>query len=403
MDQVPQVPEEPKTEQIVTPWEVDAKDSGIDYTRLIKQFGTIEISQELLIRIEKITKKPVHPWLKRGLFFSHRSLDELLTAVESGKPFYLYTGRGPSSEALHLGHMIPFLFTKYLQEAFDVPLVIQLTDDEKFLWKDLSLEETHRLAFENAKDIIAVGFDPKKTFIFSDLGYIGSLYPTICKIQKCIKAKEAAKTFGFNEVDNNIGQYAFPAVQAAPSFSSCFPHIFGPDSNYHCLIPCAIDQDPFFRLTRDVAPKLGFLKPAVIHAKFFPALQGSGTKMSASSEISAIFMTDSPAQIEEKIVKHAFSGGLDTLADHRKYGANVDIDVSYQYLTVFMFDDVRLEQIRADYSSGKMLTKEIKKILADELTPLILKHQTARQDVTDDMVREFMRIRPLEFGTSSKK
>lgn len=108
--------------------------------------------------------------------FSFRSLDELLTAVESGNPFYLYTGRGPSSEALHLGHMIPFMFTKYLQDAFDVPLVIQMTDDEKFLWKDLTLEETHRLAFENAKDIIAVGFDPKKTFIFSNLDYVGYFF-----------------------------------------------------------------------------------------------------------------------------------------------------------------------------------------------------------------------------------
>lgn len=31
---------------------------------------------------------------------------------EKGEKFYLYTGRGPSSEALHLGHLIPFMFTK---------------------------------------------------------------------------------------------------------------------------------------------------------------------------------------------------------------------------------------------------------------------------------------------------
>ena len=58
---------------------------------------------------------------------------------------------------------------------FDVPLVIQLTDDEKFLWKDLKVEDALRLAKENAKDIIAVGFDPEKTFIFSDMEYIGSV------------------------------------------------------------------------------------------------------------------------------------------------------------------------------------------------------------------------------------
>lgn len=56
---------------------------------------------------------------------------------------------------------------------FNVPLVIQLTDDEKFLWKDLKLEEAKRLSVENAKDIIACGFDKKNTFIFSDLQFMG--------------------------------------------------------------------------------------------------------------------------------------------------------------------------------------------------------------------------------------
>lgn len=61
---------------------------------------------------------------------------------------------------------------RYLQDVFDVPLVIELTDDEKFLWRDLGLEEANHLAHENAKDIIACGFDIKKTFIFSDMEYM---------------------------------------------------------------------------------------------------------------------------------------------------------------------------------------------------------------------------------------
>ena len=69
-------------------------------------------------------------------------------------------------------HVVSLTLCRYLQEVFDVPLVIQMTDDEKFLWKDLQLEEAHRLALANAKDIIACGFDSKKTFIFSDLDYM---------------------------------------------------------------------------------------------------------------------------------------------------------------------------------------------------------------------------------------
>ena len=61
---------------------------------------------------------------------------------------------------------------RWLQDTFDVSLVIQMTDDEKFMWTDLTIEETNRIAHENTKDIIAYGFDVDKTFIFSDVEYI---------------------------------------------------------------------------------------------------------------------------------------------------------------------------------------------------------------------------------------
>ena len=82
----------------------------------------------------------------------------------------------------------------YLQDVFDVPLVIQMTDDEKFLWKDLTMEETQHQAIENAKDIIALGFDVKKTFIFANLTFMGQcpqFHQTICRIQKCVTYNQA--------------------------------------------------------------------------------------------------------------------------------------------------------------------------------------------------------------------
>lgn len=41
-----------------------------------------------------------------------REFDRILDRFEQGKPFFLYTGRGPSSDSMHLGHMVPFVFTK---------------------------------------------------------------------------------------------------------------------------------------------------------------------------------------------------------------------------------------------------------------------------------------------------
>lgn len=47
-----------------------------------------------------------------------------------------------------------------------------------------------------------------------------------------------------------------------------------------------------------------------------------------------------------QINKHAFSGGKDTVEEHRKFGGNPDVDVSFMYLTFFLEDDEQLEKIR---------------------------------------------------------
>ncbi|XP_072167724.1 tryptophan--tRNA ligase, cytoplasmic-like [Diadema setosum] len=384
--------------QIVDPWTVSTtSDKGVDYDKLIKRFGSTKIDQALLDRFEKITGHKPHRFLRRGIFFSQRDVHQILTRYEAKKPFFLYTGRGPSSTSMHVGHLIPFIFTKWLQDVFNVPLVIQLTDDEKFLWKDLKAEEALKLAYENAKDIISCGFDVNKTFIFSDMQYIGScpeFYRNMLKVQKCVTYNQVKGIFGFGDSDC-IGKISFPATQASPSFSNSFPAIFGTKKDIPCLIPCAIDQDPYFRMTRDVAPRLGYPKPALIHSTFFPALQGAQTKMSASDPNSSIFLTDTPKQIKTKINKYAFSGGGASVEEHREKGGNCDVDISYQYLSFFLEDDVRLAEIKEEYSSGRMLTGELKKELITILQSLIGEIQERRKQVTDDVVAEFMSPRKL--------
>jgi len=384
---------------VVTPWDVaSTSQKGVDYDKLIERFGSSRISDDLIRRMEKLTGKPAHHLLKRGIFFSHRELETILDCYANKQPFFLYTGRGPSSDAMHLGHLVPFIFTKWLQDTFDVPLVVQMTDDEKFLWKDLSLEETYRLTIENAKDIIAVGFDVAKTFIFADTDYVsGEFYRNVCKVWKCVTVNQTKHIFGMDDT-SSAGMIAFPAIQAVPSFSSSFPEIFGGQKRVPCLIPCAIDQDPYFRMTRDAAPRLGYLKPALIHSTFIPALQGAQTKMSGSKAETSIYLTDNPDVIKDKITKYAFSGGRDSVEEHRKYGGNCDIDISYQYLSFFLEDDAKLEEIRKKYSSGEMLTGELKKELIDVVQNIVANHQTKRAAISDEKVREYMKPRKLNYS-----
>lgn len=79
-----------------------------------ERFGSTKVDDKIIQRIEQVTGKPVHHFIRRGIFFSHRDLHTIIKLKEEGKPFYLYTGRGPSSESLHLGHMVPFILTKWV-------------------------------------------------------------------------------------------------------------------------------------------------------------------------------------------------------------------------------------------------------------------------------------------------
>jgi tryptophanyl-tRNA synthetase len=405
-------------DMIVNAFEVSGK---IDYSKLVDDFGSKLLDDALLARLEALTvgkgRVPhLHRFLRRNIFFSHRDLSALLDCVEQGRPIYLYTGRGPSSSAMHLGHLVPFLFTQWLQQAFDCPLVIQMTDDEKFLFKGHYDDENGDnlnyfadLTIENARDIIACGFNKEKTFLFSDLDYVGRMYPNIVRIWKAVTTNTVNGIFGFDGT-SNIGKIAFPAIQAAPAFSSSFPVVLqGAPPDTACLIPCAIDQDPYFRMTRDVAHKLvpkqcrnppsskkasslgG--KPALIHSKFFPPLQGARGKMSSSDNNSAVFLTDSPKDIQHKIQHHAFSGGQETKQLQIELGADLEADVSYQWLRFFLEDDEELEIIGQSYSTGKgeyWSTGAVKKRLVQVLQDLVMDHQQRRSQITDEQVRSWM-------------
>jgi len=360
----------------IDPWaDIQGK---IDYHKLIKEFGTEKISNDLLNRLEYDAKAKgltLHHFLRRGIFFSHRDMRWILSEYDKGNKFYLYTGRGPSG-TVHLGHLIPWMFTKWLQEVYDVELWFQMTDDEKFLFKkELSLEEANRLAYENAIDVLAVGFDVKKTKIFVDTDYAATLYPLAIKIAKHLNFSTAKAVFGFTN-EHNVGAIFYTSMQSVPCI---LPSVLR-KRNVPCLIPYAIDQDAHFRVTRDILPKLGYYKPAAIHCRFLPPLTGPG-KMSTTGNAAdaTIFMNDDAKTIRKKIMRYAFSGGKDTIEEHRKLGGNTAVDTAFQWLTYFEPDDAKLADIKQRYESGELLSGELKQILVDTIVPLIEEHQKRKE------------------------
>jgi len=351
----------------VTPWDVFG---SVDYEKLVKEFGVEKISKKIYKRLNSC-----HPLLRRKIYFSHRDFDKWLKHYDEGKKVSVITGRGPS-EKMHIGHLVPFLVAKSLQDEFNCDVFIPISDDEKFYIKEnLSFKDVLNFSYDNILDIIALGFNPEKTLIFEDFVYT-DIYKYAAQIAKRITYSTAKASFGLTP-DKNIGWSFYPAMQAAHIL---FPQFFTKEKHIS-VVPVGIDQDPFIRLTRDIAnhPDFKLEKPAALHSKFIPSLNGNA-KMSSSNE-GNIFLSDDPKTVKNKIKKYAFSGGQATVEEHRKKGGNIEIDVSFQYLKMFFEpNDEKLEEIKQEYKSGKILSGELKEILIEKINTFLKEHQKKKEE-----------------------
>ena len=337
----------------------------------------------------------VHHFFTRSVVCGHRNFDEALC---SPTDVYLYTGRGPSTSSMQLGHLVPFILTKYLHESIfpDSPLVIQLSDDEKYLTNSMNIEAIADFTQSNIKDIIAMGFKRNRTFAFSNLNYVHRLYPTVLRIQKSLTCNAIKNTFALKESDC-VGKFTFPAMQAAPCFSDCFTRIFPPRNNtWRALVPCALDQDPFFLLTRHVAKKFKKPKPCVLHCDFVPSLKNPAVKMSSSKpENGVIYLSDTRDTIKKKI-KAAFSGGRKTLEDFHSQGADLSKDVPYRLLKFFLSDQEEYHAIGHKYSKALLSSLAIKAYAAEKIIEITEDWRERRSSLGKRDVEEFLAERVLK-------
>jgi len=328
---------------------------------------------------------------RRKIVFANRDFDKILDAIKNKRKFVLMTGLMPSGK-FHLGHMILAQQMIFYQKM-GAKLYIAVADLEAYNTRKKTLKELKENAINQyLLNYIALGLKPENCdFYFQSE-----------------RSKNSKKSNAYYTLASNFSRYAtfneFKAVygeispgkmnasllQAADMYHPQLPEFEGrPTATF---IPVGVDQDPHIRIARDIANRYknyNFLPIASTYHMFLPGLKGGG-KMSSSDENSFIAMTDSPKEVEDKIKKYAFSGGRDTINEHRKKGGNPDKDVSFQYLKMFFEpDDEKLKQIYEDYKSGKLLTSELKEILIEKINRFLKEHQKKRQ-LTKKQIDKFL-------------
>jgi tryptophanyl-tRNA synthetase len=141
-----------------------------------------------------------------------------------------------------------------------------------------------------------------------------------------------------------------------------------------------------FRIARDVVEKLGYYKPAIMHTKFMPSLNGD-SKMSSSEPLNAIYLNDDPETVKKKIGR-ALTGQQATAELQRKHGGDPEKCMVCQYYKYFFEpDDRKLEKIFSSERNGTLLAGEHKADLAERINKFLAAHRAKRERIKAKLER----------------
>ncbi|PKM92289.1 MAG: tryptophan--tRNA ligase, partial [Euryarchaeota archaeon HGW-Euryarchaeota-1] len=339
-----------------------------DNRKLVEQFGARPISE--------IENLPNFYTFKRGLIYSHRDFDKFMSALEKGEKCAIVSGFNPSG-TIHLGHKVVFDTILFFQQKYNVLVFVPISDDESYVADKIDTQENAlKFAIKLAKEMLAYGYDPQKTYFIIDQIYT-NIYNLAIKLSKKLTLSEVKATYGYQNEDNP-GLFFYPAVQSA--------HIILPQEEFgikNVFVLIGPDEDNHIRICRDLARRFGYNSPAILHTTFMRGLDG---KKMSKSKGNAIFLKDDVETIKKK-VRSAYSGGAATAEEQRKYGGDPEIDVACTYLTKMFLDDDAAEKLTLDFKTGKILSGEVKKMLEDKLIGFTLDFQKRVEKISIDDVK----------------
>jgi tryptophanyl-tRNA synthetase len=321
---------------------------------------------------------PDHRYIRRGIIFGHRGMEEYLDTLEEGEDVAAITGIMPSGEA-HFGHKVVVEQMIMFQEM-GADITLAAADIESYNTRQISLEEARKTVIEQyLKNYVALGIDLEQVDFYFQSKAGNNHLARAAMFGRYLTQNEMEATYG----SANPGKMSASQVQYADILRPQFSENGGPKPT---VVPVGVDQDPHIRLTREVARKYkeqDFVKPASTYNKFMRGLQGG--KMSSSKPKSYIALTDSVEDAKKKI-DQAKTGGKDSLEEHREKGADIEEDMVFELLAFHLVeDDKELARIRKEYESGEMLSGELKQIAKEKVEEFLINHQKKREEAAPEV------------------
>lgn len=347
-----------------------------DYSKLFDLFG-IESTEPIASGFPRSNR-----YLRRGIDFGHRDLQKILQALQDGGDYAVMSGIKPTGD-FHLGSKMTAEEIVYFQSLSPKARAFYcIADVEAYADNGIPMERSAEIAVDNVADILALGLDPKRAYIYkqstesrvSNLAFIFSRGVT----RATLEAIYGEKPFGL---------YLSALVQAADILMPELGDFGGPKP---VIVPVGADQDPHIRLTRDLARRFQdqfkFILPGAVYHKLIRSLTGE-LKMSKRDPMSLLTLNDPPKLAERKVL-NCLTGGRSTAEEQRRLGGEIQNCVNYE-LALFHFveEDRRVEKIYHECLTGVRLCGECKAEVAGYVRRFLEKHQERKRSLKDTAVK----------------
>ena len=296
----------------------------------------------------------------------------------------ILTGDRPTGP-LHLGHYVGSLENRVkLQDKYECFFIIS---DYEFLTDHLSRTKELRKNIEDlVLDYLSLGIDPKKSFIFveskipqiAELILLFSMLVSLSRVKRNPTIKEEIKTRGISKA--SYGFIGWPIAQAADILCVRAE-----------LVPVGEDQLSHIEQTREIARDFNrlfgsvFPIPEALTGKVSRLPGIDGRKMSKSFD-NAIYLSDSPKQVKEKINRAI----TDPKRIHPSDKGHPEICNIFQYYKAFNREE--LNEIENKCKKGKIgcvaCKEKIAKAINEFLEPIREKrnYYSKQKDIIKDVL-----------------
>ncbi|OYT61451.1 MAG: tryptophan--tRNA ligase [Thermofilum sp. ex4484_15] len=344
-----------------------------DYDKLFKAFGIRPLTGELISQLPTS-----HRLLRRRIIIGHRDLERIINAIREGEEYAVMSGIKPTGE-FHLGSKLTaeemIFFQKLSNKA---RLFYCIADVEAYNDNRQSLEVSSKVALNNVMDMLALGMDPRRVYVYKQSEEV-----RVLRLASLLSRDVTYSTIKAIYGEKSFGLYFSALIQVGDILLPQLPDFGGPKPT---IVPVGVDQDPHIRLTRDLAKKhekdYGFLLPSATYHRLVRDLTGR-EKMSKRNPMGMFTLTEEPESIKRKIM-NAYTGGRPTVKEQRERGGNPDICMIYELLRVhFEESDEALRELYYKCKGGEVICGECKQLAVEKVLKWVDEHRKKREKVRD--------------------